>query len=384
MCFGECSLSPSLAPGDPDRVVGDLRVAVKPPVDDGALVLGGQAAVSAGEVLDHRVDASFQGVRCRFQDRRTRVVAGGEGLCDGEVVEQVASSIDGEQAVVGFAHPVVGPGPASATWGGWVSGGLLVEVVGVDGAEVVQAGDPGGGLAEIGDAGEFECEAVERCAGGRAGTAGGVTTDGSLDVDEAALHCCCWPEGFDGGLGALAAVGGDQDRGGDAGQEFGVGGGGFPSAPVPVDDVGGGGGDQQAAAGEVGAVDEDLVVDPVRVGGVGYLDVPAPGEASLQGAGSDMLGGCDLVEGLCAGGPVDERSEFGSADRSGLGCSDAAGVAGGAAPAGGSFGGGAVFLHGRVADGAAGSVGFHPCRFNRERGIGGEHTGVVLSRTLGE
>lgn len=52
------------------------------------------------------------------------------------------------------------------------------------------------------------------------------------------------------------------------------------SAPVPVDDVGGVGGDEQAAAGEVG-------------------------------------------QRLRVGGPVDERSEFGSPDRSDLGCSDA-------------------------------------------------------------
>ena len=88
---------------------------------------------------------------------------------------------------------------------------------------------------------------------------------------------------------------------------------------MPVDDVGGGGGDQQAAAGEVGAVDEDLIVDPVRVGGVGDADVPAPGEASLQGAGGDMLCGRNVVEGSCAGGPVDEGSERRCLDGGGLG-----------------------------------------------------------------
>ena len=60
---------------------------------------------------------------------------------------------------------------------------------------------------------------------------------------------------------------------------------------------------------KVGGVDEDLVVDPVGVWGVGNLDVPAPGEASLQGAGGDMLCGRNVVEGSCAGGPVDEGSE---------------------------------------------------------------------------
>lgn len=37
---------------------------------------------------------------------------------------------------------------------------------------------------------------------------------------------------------------------------------------------------------KVGGVDEDLVVDPVGVWGVGNLDVPAPGEASSQGGDS--------------------------------------------------------------------------------------------------
>ena len=41
-------------------------------------------------------------------------------------------------------------------------------------------------------------------------TGGGVATYDALDVDEAALDRSGWPERFDGGLGALTAVGGDQ------------------------------------------------------------------------------------------------------------------------------------------------------------------------------
>lgn len=70
--------------------------------------------MGAGEGFDHRVDAAFQRVRGRFQGRRIRIVSGGEVLCDGEVVEQVTSAVDGEQAVVGFAQRFVSPGPANA------------------------------------------------------------------------------------------------------------------------------------------------------------------------------------------------------------------------------------------------------------------------------
>ena len=166
--------------------------------------------MGAGEVLDHRVDTAFQSVRRRLE-HRWWCVAGGQAGGNLEVVEQVTSSVDGEQAVVGFAYPVVGPGPASAAGvGGRVEVGFLVEVVGVDGAEVVQAGDPFGGLVQIMDVGEFQGEAVEGFPGRRAGSAGGVAADDALDVDQAALDRGIGPAGSDRGLCALAAVGGDQ------------------------------------------------------------------------------------------------------------------------------------------------------------------------------
>ena len=184
-------------------------MAVKSPVDDGALMFAGQAPVGAGEVLDHRVDAAFQRVRRRFEHRWC--VAGRQAGGDLEVVEQVTSPVDGEQAVVGLADPGVGPGPVASTWcGARIGGGLLVEVVVVDGTEVVQAGDPGGRLVKVADTREFQGEAVEGFPGRGAGSAGGVAADDALDVDEAALDRSGWPERFDGGLGALTAVGGDQ------------------------------------------------------------------------------------------------------------------------------------------------------------------------------
>lgn len=55
--------APISVPGDLHKVVGDLCVQVQPPVDDGALMFGGQPSVGAGEVLDHGVDSAFQRVR---------------------------------------------------------------------------------------------------------------------------------------------------------------------------------------------------------------------------------------------------------------------------------------------------------------------------------
>ena len=162
-------------------------MAVKSPVDDGALMFAGQPAVGAGEVLDHRVDVAFQRVRRRLE-HGWWCVAGGQTGGNLEVVEQVSSPIDGEQAVVGFADLGVGPGPVASTWGGaWIGGGLLVEVVVVDGADVVQAGDPGGCLVKVTDGGEFQGEAVEGFPGRGAGPAGGVAADDALDIGEAAV-----------------------------------------------------------------------------------------------------------------------------------------------------------------------------------------------------
>ena len=64
-------------------------------------------------------------------------------------------------------------------------------------------------------------------------------------------------------------------------------------APVPGDDVVDGSGHDETSAGGVGAVKEDLVIDPSGVsdGGVGYVDKPAPGESSFHGGVADSMTG---------------------------------------------------------------------------------------------
>ena len=64
--------------------------------------------------------------------------------------------------------------------------------------------------------------------------------------------------------------------------------------PVPCDDVVVAGCDEQASGGGVGAVDEDLVVDPVGVWGVGYIDEPQRGEPAVERAPGDVQGVGDL------------------------------------------------------------------------------------------
>lgn len=122
----------------------------------------------------------------------------------------------------------------------------------------------------------------------------------------------------------------------------------------------GGGGNQEAPAVEVGAVEEDLVVDAVGVWGGRWLDPPAPGESSGQGAAMAVVFTGQFGQGLLAGDPGDEQGEGRSVFVGGLGGSGEAVSAVGASPPGGFFGGGAVFLGGVAAYGAAWSVGRHP------------------------
>ena len=95
----------------------------------------------------------------------------------------------------------------------------------------------------------------------------------ALGVDEAALHFRCGPACLDCAGSALAAVD-DSDQGrGDTFEELLVVAGGLTCAPVPGDDVIQGGGYDETPAGGVGAVDEDLVVDPAFVPDRGIGDI---------------------------------------------------------------------------------------------------------------
>ena len=58
--------------------------------------------------------------------------------------------------------------------------------------------------------------------------------------------------------------------------------GGFFRAPEPIDDMGGVGSYNKALGVEVGAVDEDLIVDSLLINASGWLDKPERCEASLQ------------------------------------------------------------------------------------------------------
>lgn len=111
------------------------------------------------------------------------------------------------------------------------------------------------------------------------------------------------------------------------------------------------------------AVDEDLVVNAVWVWCVRDVDVPVGGEASGQCCAADAVVVGAFCHGVFAGGVVDEGAEHCSVVVVGASF-DVRGSTGGvfAAPAGGAFGGGAVFLHFSGADGASGSVLFHANR----------------------
>ena len=82
-----------------------------------------------------------------------------------------------------------------------------------------------------------------------------------------------WPAVFDRGCGSLAAVDDDNERGWDAFEEALVVMDGFVFAPVPGDDVVECCCHDQAAACGVGAVEEDLVVNPACMPDGGIWDV---------------------------------------------------------------------------------------------------------------
>lgn len=60
---------------------------------------------------------------------------------------------------------------------------------------------------------------------------------------------------------------------------------------MPGNDVVDTGGHVQAAAGGVGAVDKDLVVDPpdVSAGGIRHVNKPAPAKTPLHGGVADAV-----------------------------------------------------------------------------------------------
>lgn len=99
------------------------------------------------------------------------------------------------------------------------------------------------------------------------------------------------PAFFDRVVCSLAAVDDDDKWGFDAFEQSLVVACGFVFAPVPGDDVVDCRSDNQTAAGGVGTVEENLVVDPLVVadGGVRHLNEPAPLEASLHCGAADAV-----------------------------------------------------------------------------------------------
>lgn len=98
--------------------------------------------------------------------------------------------------------------------------------------------------------------------------------DVAFDVHDAALDGGLWPGVPDGFERSLLAVGGHNQRGWDLVEQAGVAVGVLPGAPVPGHDVFGGAHHQQARGVEVGAVDEQLVVDAAGIGVTRDLDEP--------------------------------------------------------------------------------------------------------------
>mgnify|MGYP001552725027 FL=1 len=115
-------------------------------------------------------------------------------------------------------------------------------------------------------------------------------------MDEAALDFGARPACLDRAGCALATVDHSDQGRGDAFAQLLVVAGGFACAPVPGDDVVQGGGHNETSAGGVGAVEEDLVVDPgfVPDRGIRHINEPAPRKPSFHGGVADPSGSCDL------------------------------------------------------------------------------------------
>ena len=84
--------------------------------------------------------------------------------------------------------------------------------------------------------------------------------------------------------------------------------GGFVFAPVPGDDVIKCCCHDQAAGGGVGAVEEDLVVDPACMsdGGIWDVDEPAPAKPAFHRGMTDAVALCYCFYRRCRGAVVDE------------------------------------------------------------------------------
>ena len=178
-------------------------------------------------------------------------------------------------------------------------------------AVFVQLYAPGCGFIQGSDLGEVERELVDRSSRVGAWVCGGVAAYHALGVDEAALDLGARPACFDCAGGALAAVD-DGDQGcGDAFEEVLVVAGGFVGAPVPGDDVVQGGGNNETSACGVGAVKEDLVVDPAVVSdrGIRHIDKPASRKLPFYGGAADSGVFCVLPQGGGRCAVLDELSK---------------------------------------------------------------------------
>ena len=155
----------------------------------------------------------------------------------------------------------------------------------------MQLRTPCGGFIQRGDPGQLQRKSVDGAPGIGAWVAGGVAAYHALGVDEAALDFRGRPALFDRAVCALAAVDDGDEWGFDAFKQQLVVAGGFVFAPVPGNHVVDGRRDDQAAASGVGAVKEDLVVDPLVVagGGVRHINEPAPLEAPLHGGAANTV-----------------------------------------------------------------------------------------------
>src|SRR5699024_6739081 len=105
----------------------------------------------------------------------------------------------------------MGPVPFFA---GGVLSALVVGFLVQDGFVVlvgfVEVDTPGEGLVGGFYPGQHLCECVDGFAGIGAWSGGGLASDVALDVHGAALDAAGWPALFDGGVGSLPAVEGDN------------------------------------------------------------------------------------------------------------------------------------------------------------------------------
>ena len=131
-----------------------------------------------------------------------------------------------------------------------------------------------------------------------------------MGMHEAALDECVGPAGFDCGVRALAPVEDNAQWFGDLAEQLCVGVCGFVFGPVPGDDVVAACGNEQTTGVGVGGVDEDLVVDPVRVRGVGDVDEPERFKPAVERAAGNVQGAGHIGERSCADDIGVERFEI--------------------------------------------------------------------------